>query len=192
MSYALDQAKALRARLAAPPRVVVVPNLYPTPPALARRMALAADLAPGLTLLEPSCGTGALILAARELCPDLRFIQGVEVNLDAARAARTMLDAHACHQVDIWHGDFLECADEVGKFDRIIMNPPFDHGADIKHIRRAIGRLNPGGKLVALCAAGPRQMKELAPMGRFEVLEPGLFEHLGTSVRVALLTCRGK
>ena len=46
---------------------------------------------------------------------------------------------------------------ELGTFDRIVMNPPFDHGADIRHIEHARGKLKPGGRLVAICAAGPRQ-----------------------------------
>ena len=44
------------------------------------------------------------------------------------------------------------------------MNPPFDHGADIRHIDHARRKLNPGGRLVAICAAGPRQRE------RFEAI----------------------
>ena len=35
-------------------QVVVAPQLFPTPPALAARMVEAADLKPGLCVLEPS------------------------------------------------------------------------------------------------------------------------------------------
>ena len=44
------------------------------------------------------------------------------------------------------------------------MNPPFDHGADIRHIEHARAKLKPGGRLVAICAAGPRQRE------RFEAI----------------------
>jgi len=37
------------------------------------------------------------------------------------------------------------------------MNPPFENGADIKHIQHAMKMLKPGGRLVAICANGPRQ-----------------------------------
>jgi 16S rRNA G1207 methylase RsmC len=38
------------------------------------------------------------------------------------------------------------------------MNPPFANGDDIKHITHA---LKPGGRLVAICANGPRQNDKL-------------------------------
>jgi len=34
---------------------------------------------------------------------------------------------------------------ELGTFDRILMNPPLDHGADIRHIEHARGKLRGGG-----------------------------------------------
>ena len=61
--------------------------------------------------------------------------------------------------------DFLECNGNLGKFDRIIMNPPFSDAADIKHIKHAIAFLKPGGRLVALCANGPRQHQQLQAVG---------------------------
>jgi 16S rRNA G1207 methylase RsmC len=41
------------------------------------------------------------------------------------------------------------------------MNPPFANGDDIKHITHALKMLNPGGRLVAICANGPRQNDKL-------------------------------
>jgi hypothetical protein len=52
---------------------------------------------------------------------------------------------------------------ELGKFDRVVMNPPFDHGADIKHVEHARKFLKPGGRLVAVVANGPRQRERLLP-----------------------------
>jgi 16S rRNA G1207 methylase RsmC len=57
----------------------------------------------------------------------------------------------------------------LGTFDRIIMNPPFENAIDIKHIKHALTMLNPGGRIVALCAKGPRQreaFKVLPSIGR--------------------------
>lgn len=73
------------------------------------------------------------------------------------------------------------------------MNPPFENGSDIKHIRHAFTFLKGGGVLVALCAAGPRQEDNLRPWveangGTWEPLGPGLFE--GTGVSVVLLSIR--
>ena len=69
------------------------------------------------------------------------------------------------------------------------MNPPFAKGADIKHIRHALQFVKPGGRLVALCANGPRQQRELEPIAStYEPLPEGSFKSSGTSVRVVLLT----
>ena len=66
------------------------------------------------------------------------------------------------------------------------MNPPFDHGADIKHIERARGWLKPGGRLVAICANGPRQRAALQPEAEhWEDNGRGRFE--GTDVDTAIV-----
>ncbi len=44
------------------------------------------------------------------------------------------------------------------------MNPPFANGQDIKHITHALRYLSPGGRLVAICANGPRQNDKLRPI----------------------------
>ena len=85
-----------------------------------------------------------------------------------------------------------EC-DGLGTFDRIVMNPPFADGADIHHITQALRLLNPGGRLVALCANGPRRAAKLRPLieemdGAWEVLPAGTFAAAGTNVRTVLLT----
>jgi 16S rRNA G1207 methylase RsmC len=68
------------------------------------------------------------------------------------------------------------------------MNPPFDMGSDIKHIKHAITFLKPGGRLVALCANGPRQQDQLQPLAdHWEVLPEGSFKQVGTNVNMALL-----
>lgn len=66
-------------------------------------------------------------------------------------------------------------------------------GADIKHIKHAMTFLRPGGRLVALCANGPRQNAQLMPLveehgGTWEVLPEGSFKSQGTGVNVAMLS----
>ncbi len=42
--------------------------------------------------------------------------------------------------------DFLAVTpDTLGTFDRILMNPPFERGADAEHVRHAFRFLTPGG-----------------------------------------------
>ena len=88
----------------------------------------------------------------------------------------------------VYCGDFLEQNDNLGTFDRIIMNPPFENGVDIKHIKHAATMLRPGGKLVAICAGGPRQQKEHEPLATaWEQLPQGTFTNSGTQVNTVLL-----
>jgi hypothetical protein len=69
------------------------------------------------------------------------------------------------------------------------MNPPFENGADIKHITHAISFLKPGGRLVAICANGPRQNEKLRPLAdTWEPLPDGTFKESGTGVNTVLLT----
>jgi len=55
---------------------------------------------------------------------------------------------------DVRTADFLQCGEELGKFDRVIMNPPFADQADIAHVTHALTFLKEGGKLVAIMSAG--------------------------------------
>lgn len=168
----------LRGALKAGVKVVSAPQLFPTPADLARQLAAAAGpMDPSHRVLEPSAGTGALW---RELWGRRT---AVEINHALAERLRGM-----CTQRDwVIEGDFLEktCADLGGPFDRIVMNPPFAGRADAKHIRHAVTMLAPGGRLVAVCAAGRRE--ELAPLGRWVDLPEGSFSEQGTNVRVAML-----
>ena len=72
------------------------------------------------------------------------------------------------------------------------MNSPFERGADIAHIRHAFQFLKPSGRLVALCADGPKQNAALRPWveelgGTWERLPAGTFKSEGTGVNVVLL-----
>ena len=158
--------------------------LFPTPADLAARMVELADIEPGMRVLEPSAGTGRILDQLPEGCE----VVAVEINaslggrLDATRRAVVI-------------GDFLQCTPETlwSSFDRILMNPPFANADDIKHIRHALAFLKPGGKLVAICANGPRQNAQLRPLveqhgGEWENLPPDTFAESGTAVNTALFT----
>ena len=85
-------------------------------------------------------------------------------------------------------GDFLSFNGNLGAFDRIIMNPPFENAVDIKHINHALTMLKPSGRLVALCANGPRQREAFQNMADYwEDLPTGSFKEQGTGVNVALM-----
>jgi SAM-dependent methyltransferase len=96
------------------------------------------------------------------------------------------------YRVQARQADFLEVAEGQGCFDKIVMNPPFKNGDDIKHIKHAIKFLRPGGRLVALCANGPRQREQLMPLAdTWEDLPQGTFKDSGTMVNAAMLTIEG-
>lgn len=177
---------ALREQLRHGVQVVVAPLLYPTPVALAEKMVDLAGIEHGMRLLDPSAGTGVLLDAARRM----RGAVTTAVELDCQLAARLRLSFD-----DVRQADFLTCGQELGGFDRVLMNPPFNGGADIAHIRHACSMLKPGGVLVAICADGPRQNAQLRPLaedsgGSWESLPAGSFLHAGTSVNTALLVIR--
>src|SRR5205085_10643498 len=85
--------------------------------------------------------------------------------------------------------DFLgQTPEGLGTFDRIVMNPPFDRGADIEHVEHARRFLKPGGRLVAVVTNGPRQRDRLGPIAAEWIdLPDGTFKEQGTAVRTAIV-----
>lgn len=173
---------AMKASLKAGVQTISAPQLFPTPVNLARQMVALAEIQPGHRVLEPSGGSGRLILAIKEAAPKADLF-AVEVKPHLADVIRS------AYCVPTYCQDFLTCNGALGLFDRIIMNPPFSNGEDLKHILHARTLLAPGGRIVALCANGPRQREALQPLAdTWEALPAGSFEESGTSVNVALLT----
>jgi predicted RNA methylase len=182
-----DAFDVLRTQLKDGVKVVAVPQLFPTPVELARRMVEIADIGDWENTLEPSAGTGRILNAIRELGDSWCRRTAVELNYNLCDELRK-LDPGA----DVVNADFLEYA-PTERFDKIVMNPPFEKGADIKHILHAVELLAPGGRIVALCAGGPRQYDTLRPLverheGLWERLPEGSFEQEGTGVSVVLLS----
>lgn len=177
--------EAMRSQLRTGVKAVSAPQLFPTPSPLAQRMVELAELRAGMRVLEPSAGTGALV--------DAILASGARTNLTVVEINHELAANLRSRVSDVRGLDFLSCGAELGQFDRIIMNPPFENGQDIKHIEHARTFLKPGGKLVAICAGGPRQATHLQPLVQscgelWEELAPGTFP--GTSVRAVLLTLK--
>ncbi len=170
---AASRAQELRSALKAGVTHASTPQLFPTPPALARRMVELADVRPGHRVLEPSAGTGRLLQALPPGCD----VTAVEINTTLAR------------HINARCADFLSLSPaDIGPFDRIVMNPPFANAQDIRHILHARQFLAPDGVLVALCANGPRQRAALQPLATaWHDLPAGSFVSEGTGVNVALL-----
>lgn len=125
---------------------------YPTPEAVGRMVIEQADLSPGMEVLEPSAGTGNL---ARLASSAGAVVDCIEIqNTFAYQLIVTQLYR------DVWCCDFLKRSPPP-IYDRVIMNPPFEKGADIAHVTHAIEFLKPGGVLVAVMStmAGRRQSR---------------------------------
>jgi protein-L-isoaspartate O-methyltransferase len=179
--------EAVKQALKAGVQVVAAPQLFSTPPALAARMVELAGIEPGDHVLEPSAGTGNILRALRGLVAEMPLAIEIDVRLADALRLQGNADVIAC--------DFLqleEPEDASTKFRRVLMNPPFGKGQDCQHIRHALKFLKPGGRLVAICADGPRQQAELRPLATtWEELPDGTFRDQGTNVRTVLLTVQG-
>jgi protein-L-isoaspartate O-methyltransferase len=187
-----DEFRALESALKEGVKVVSAPQLFPTPVAIAAQMAELANIKPGCLVMEPSAGTGRLISAA--LAAGAGSVYAVEANYRLVDGLRQSFDSlrygdapESGYVVNIHLADFLDLEPRAN-FNRVIMNPPFENGADIKHIKHAMRFLLPGGRLVALCANGPRQQAQLRPLAsEWRELPAGSFLESGTSVNVAML-----
>ena len=185
---------AMRDTLRTGVQIVTAPQLFPTPANIAARMVELAEIEPGQQVLEPSAGTGVLCRAILTAEPTARVF-AVELNHQLCEIlSKTIIqrdDAAMGICKNVLQGDFLQ-SDGLGSFERIVMNPPFANGDDIRHITHALRCLTPGGRLVALCANGPRQNNQLRPLieakgGLWEELPPDSFSQAGTNVRTVLL-----
>lgn len=172
---ARSRARALKGQKV---EIVAVPYLYATPADVSRRVVELADIREGMTVLEPSAGTGALIQAVTVPV----YLSAVEINRVLADRIQERYPA-----ANVYCNDFvLEERATLGTFDRVIMNPPFDHGLDIRHINHALDLLNYGGRLVAICANGPRQRAEFEPIADlYEPLPADTFA--GTGINTAIV-----
>lgn len=122
-------------------------QFYETPKELAIRICTLAQLDYMDNVLEPSAGQGALIEAAvdkRGKRP-IDYFELNETNLSVIRSKN--LPAFFLGT------DFLKYAG-LGKWDKIIANPPFNKSQGITHIRKMYGLLNPKGILVSICDIG--------------------------------------
>lgn len=122
-----------------------IPGYFPTPPSVTEKLIAAVHPRPGELVLEPSAGRGHM---ADRLPGDVR-IHVLEFNTDNAHQLKRK-------GYDVRGHDFLvynPTGDD--RPHKIIMNPPFEKGADVEHVRHAYEVLRPGGTLAAVMSEGP-------------------------------------
>lgn len=171
-------------------RFARIPGFFPTPRPVVERMLDLADIPVDepLDILEPEAGTGAILDVVASGRPLARLSA-----FERHHTLREILDLKGYRLVG---NDFLE-ATAAPAFDRVMMNPPFENGQDLDHVRHAFAMLRPGGKLVAVMSsgaffrAGQREkmfrdwLDDLG--GEREELPAGSFKESGTGVAAVLV-----
>jgi len=163
-------------------------NYFPSPLAVVERLMELANISPGMRVLEPSAGCGAIAVACVKNGADVDCYELMEANfweLEKTGQFRKVTNA-----------DFLT-VQPFAEYDRIIMNPPFFKQADIRHVLHSLKFLKPGGKLVSVMSASVRfrenkltnEFRDLITErgGRIESLPDGAFKESGTMVRTVIV-----
>lgn len=119
-----------------------IDGYFPTPKNVVEGMIDDANIKEGMSVLEPSAGKGNI---ADEIKNSGHTPDVIEYN----NTLSNILKEKGHNQIA---SNFLDYNDK--KYDRIIMNPPFENGLDIEHVKHAYGQLNPGGRIVALMGEG--------------------------------------
>ncbi|KPI33299.1 Ribosomal RNA adenine methylase transferase [Actinobacteria bacterium OV450] len=166
---------------------------FPTPPSLVMQIVDHAGVYAGMTVLEPSAGSGAI---TSELARRGALVDGVELDPFRAKALRDQGDCRKVIQRDFLSVDPLDY--EEG-FDRIVMNPPFEKGLD--HIKHALGFMKKDGILISVMSAGLMGWSDKASVqfredveevgGDIEALPDDSFAVCGTNVRTCLVYVPG-
>lgn len=124
-------------------RGVRIPGFFPTPKNLIEEMIVLGDITNSHEVLEPSAGKGDMVDVLKD--NGINNIDCIEIN----GSLKKILELKGCKLVG---SDFLEFNDK--KYDRIIMNPPFENLQDVDHIRKAYDTLKEGGILVSVMCTG--------------------------------------
>jgi hypothetical protein len=151
-----------------------------TPAKLAAKLALMAEVR-GKEVLEPSAGEGRLADACK--VAGAKGVMCVELQ---EKHCKTL----AGKGYDVRQGDFTEFTPlALGRYERVVMNPPFTKGQDMFHVRHALRFLKPGGILVAIVAGGKKLDKDDVGEDKFttEDVPEGAFKREGTGVRTMIL-----
>lgn len=157
-----------------------------TPPEIAEQVVQAAEIEPGMLVLEPSAGRGALALAATLAGAAVETVELQERHCE-------FLQAGGFRPLQT---DFLTVTPNP-IYHRVVMNPPFRGRADVRHVEHALKFLRPEGKLVAIMSAGVIFREDHLTVDFREGWEPsierlpeGSFKASGTEISTVMVTVR--
>jgi predicted RNA methylase len=165
-----------------------------TPEDLALELVQRAWVKPGMDVLEPSAGAGAIAVALRGHGTRVTCVEQDPALVELLRQQLFTVIQTDFLTLTSFDLDKVECPRQ---FDRVVMNPPFTKGQDIKHIEYALSFLKPGGLLVGVMGAGIktnstktatafRKMVD-AHQGFFEDLPEESFKESGTLVNTVMV-----
>lgn len=167
-------------------------DFFWTPEDRSGELAAWLELKPGMKVLEPQAGRGALALAAAKLVglENVTVYELMPENVSALRGLGFSLNSPE---------DFLEVKPQA-IFDAVLMNPPFSGGRAQAHTRHAFEFLAPGGRLVTVLPSRWRDSKLTTAKG-FEswtqeyLLDirdwpAGVFSEAGTDIETQVLLLR--
>ncbi|MGB5217376.1 MAG: hypothetical protein WBN66_03660 [Smithella sp.] len=166
-------------------------SYFPTPKAIAEKIVSYAAIKPGMKVLEPSAGQGAI----------MECLLPVECTIDCIELLPENVQVLRAKGFFVAEADFLTSTCDGYKYDRVVMNPPFSYEghpqADIDHVTHALSFLAEKGRLVSIMSSGVlfRENKKtvafremVAEMGGyFERLPEGSFKESGTNVNTCFV-----
>lgn len=166
-------------------------EFFETPDEVGNTLVGLLSIEPGMKILEPSAGHGAIADIVRAACSDCS-ISVIEIDNEN----RAVLKEKGYKLIG---KDFLKYKKKKPLFDRIAMNPPFSKHQDIDHVRHAWKFLKPGGRLASVMAGGTEfredkkttaflEWAEQQPNYQIFQLPPGSFKESGTGVNTIILT----
>ncbi len=159
---------------------------FPTPLPIVRRLIELADIRPGMSVLEPSAGQGHIADELRKLDCELSVVEILPENQKVL----------ASKGYKLWHDDFLDLRGT--RYDRIVMNPPFEKQQDIDHVLHAFDyMIGDRGKIVSVMSSGVLFRENRKTHGFRELIErngswernpEGSFKASGTMVDTIIVT----
>ena len=183
----MEHARELELKRFKDPEHRRIAGYFPTPYTEAAEAVDRLDVSPGMSVLEPSAGTGMLA----DMLPE-----GVEIDTaEISPTLREVLDSKGYTPFPRY-----EEIPPGRQYDRIIMNPPFEKNEDIYQVFRNFSlNLKPGGRLVAIVGSGALtnsrkindEFRAFVSEHRVEPdrrIDPKLWRRSGTNVNAIMIT----
>ncbi len=165
-------------------------QFYPTPQWLGRYMIERAEIEEGDIILEPSAGDGRLLRLLREQLGESVCLECCELMPEHRVSLREQ-------GWKVVASDFLSLH-RYAHYTRIIANPPFTRGQDMRHIKHMYALLACGGRMVSVMSAHhlTAMVEPFVSFRRWlesvdatqEIFPESTFQDLGIDVKTVLIT----